>query len=644
MRKWKLRTQLGVGFGIVVLFACVVGIAGLVALGKTVSASDIYRQINRIQSQFGLAKEQIDLFILNSHNAGRKDQSQAKASALAFLEQCRQSITATVQSGHVSADLRTQFDGFSVDLEENRTAFMQLAEAESAKIDINAQIMKIFEDYEKLIESGEFKIDDMLLSAQVVRARLAAYFERSTDEYWTQTQERMKRFGTEIDAWHEMVERSETLRPIHAQIKARYDLLSSGIQQYYAQIALQKQHLARMDAAAQNLKSGSGRIGEAINHTLEEVQSIARWTITAAILSALVLGVLFAWLTTRSITHPIRAVTAGLKDVAQGQGDLTKRLDIESGNEVGELASWFNLFIDNMDRMIKEIAQNAARLGASSGQLFQISGDLSDAAANMSNRSTTVAGAAEQMSSAMSSVASASEQAATNVNVVATAAGEMNATVTEIASNTAKARDITEQATSRAASTSQRVNQLGEAARAISKVTEAITEISEQTNLLALNATIEAARAGEAGKGFAVVANEIKELAGQTARATLDIKAQIADIQKSTSQTVVEIGDITKVIGEANETVAIIATAVEEQAAMTGEIAANITQAAQGIQEVNRNVIQSSTVANSIADDIAKVSSDAGQISGSSARVKSNADELSTLAKQLNAVVGRFSY
>jgi methyl-accepting chemotaxis protein len=643
MRRWRLKTQLGVGFGIVLAFACIVGAAGLLALGKTVYASGIHRQINQIQAFFGSAKEQTDLFILNSYDSGRTTQSQARQSTLDYLEQCRQSIAATAKL-NLSADIRGQFDALSGVLEQNRKAFIQFAEAEAIKIKLNAQILKVFDGYEALIESGEFRIEEMLLSAKVVHAGLAAYFERSTDEHMRQNQQRIKQFETEIAEWYTLIERSDSLKDTHVLIKERYDLLTDGMQQYYTQIALQKEHLARMDKAVQNLRTISNQTGEALSNQLAEVEAIARLIIVAAIVCALVLGAFFAWLTARSITQPILKVTAGLKDVAQGQGDLTKRLDVESGNEVGELASWFNIFIDNMDCMIKEIAQNAARLDVSSGQLFQISGDLSDAAASMSDRSNTVAGAAEEMSSAMTSVASASEQASTNVNVVATAAGEMNATVTEIASNTAKARVITEQATSRAISTSQRVNQLGDAARAISKFTEAITEISEQTNLLALNATIEAARAGEAGKGFAVVANEIKELAGQTSRATKDIKARIADIQKSTSLTVVDIGDITKVIGEANETVAIIATAVEEQAAMTGEIAANITQASIGIQEVNRNVTESSTVSNSIADDIAKVSNDAGQISDNSAQVKTNADELARLAKQLNTVVGRFKY
>jgi methyl-accepting chemotaxis protein len=118
------------------------------------------------------------------------------------------------------------------------------------------------------------------------------------------------------------------------------------------------------------------------------------------------------------------------------------------------------------------------------------------------------------------------------MGMVAATVEQMTDTVTEIALNMEKAREITTEAVSDVKSASEKVDELGRSARDIGKVTETITGISEQTNLLALNATIEAARAGEAGKGFAVVANEIKELARQTATATRDI----ADVNRASGE------------------------------------------------------------------------------------------------------------
>lgn len=345
---------------------------------------------------------------------------------------------------------------------------------------------------------------------------------------------------------------------------------------------------------------------------------------------------------TAVILKPIRQVVLMLKDVAKGEGDLTKRLDVQSRGEIGEMCHSFNAFMEKIHVLIKEISENAKTLNVSSSDLSDIAGQLSTGAEGMADRSEGVANATEEMSSNMNSVAAASEQAATNIHLVATATEEMTTTVAEIAQNSEKARTITQSAVSRSDIASTKVGELGRAADEISKVTEVITEISEQTNLLALNATIEAARAGDAGKGFAVVANEIKELAKQTAEATQEIKSRIDGIQGSTSDTVTEIEQISNVINEVNEIVATIATAVEEQSVTSQEISGNVTQASQGIQEVNENVSQSSTVADTISQDIDEVNQSGHKINSSSDKVNLKAEDLSALADSLQALVGRF--
>ncbi len=347
------------------------------------------------------------------------------------------------------------------------------------------------------------------------------------------------------------------------------------------------------------------------------------------------------WLTARTILSPINLTSAMIKDIAQGEGDLTQRLSI-SGDEIGELSKWFNTFVEKLQDIIGQVKVNITTINSSSEELTTVAGELSTGSEDASNRSTTVAAAAEEMSANMNAVAAASEQASVNINMVASATEEMSATVNEIAGNTAKAKTITEKAVSSTEKASSRVDKLGSAAKEISKVTEVITEISEQTNLLALNATIEAARAGEAGKGFAVVANEIKELAKQTSEATQEIKAKIEDIQSSTDLTVNEIKGISSIINDVNEIVTTIASAVEEQSASTNEITSNVAQAAQGIAEVNENVAQSSSVSGEIAGEIAEVSEIASQLSQNSDSVNNQSSDLSKLAGQLNDLVGQF--
>ncbi len=365
-----------------------------------------------------------------------------------------------------------------------------------------------------------------------------------------------------------------------------------------------------------------------------------------AIVTIVVIGLLvffiLSFFIVRLITKPLDKVVWGLKDIAEGEGDLTTRLEVKSKDEMGELAKWFNIFMEKIQSIIKDVAENAGKLNNSSTDLSEISSQMSMGAEQTSGKANTVAVASEEMSSNMNSVAAAMEQAATNVELVASAADEMTATFTGIEKNTEKAREIVSEAVEQAKDASGQVGELGMSAQEIGKVIEDITNISEQVNLLALNATIEAARAGEAGKGFAVVANEIKELASQTAVATGEIKARVEGIQNSTTGTVTVIENISNVVNEINEIVTTIATAVQEQSGTTRDIADNVSQASQGIGEVNENVAQSNQVVGEIAKDISEVTQASDEMSESSSQVNTSAEQLSELAEQLNEMVGRF--
>ncbi|BHH82466.1 methyl-accepting chemotaxis protein [Desulforhopalus sp. 52FAK] len=367
-----------------------------------------------------------------------------------------------------------------------------------------------------------------------------------------------------------------------------------------------------------------------------------KWaTLMTGLIGAAVI-IVIALLLARAIVNPVREVVENLTELAQGEGDLTSRLEVKSGDEIGELARRFNQFIEKLQAMIKDITSGVNTLSSSSTELSAISEQLSSSADTTSGNANAVSAAVEEMSSNLNSVSAAMEESTTNTSMVATATEEMTSTINEIAQNAEKARSITAQAVDQAKVTSEKMGTLGEAANAIGKVTDAITDISGQTNLLALNATIEAARAGEAGKGFAVVANEIKDLAKQTAESTLSIRTQIDDIQQSTEATVVEIQGISQVIGDINDVIATIATAIEEQSAATNEISGNVAQVSDGIGEVNENVAQSSAVAEEVAREIAMVNASTEEMNAGSTQVRDSAGELSKLAESLNEMVSRF--
>jgi methyl-accepting chemotaxis protein len=171
------------------------------------------------------------------------------------------------------------------------------------------------------------------------------------------------------------------------------------------------------------------------------------------------------------------------------------------------------------------------------------------------------------------------------VQTAAAAAVELTSSINEIGRQLAQGSDIAARAVREAEGTSALVGALDRSSAKIGEVVTLITAIAEQTNLLALNATIEAARAGEAGRGFAIVAQEVKALASQTARATEDIRGQIASMQAATAQAVAAIGSITGTISSMDRMTMIIAEAVGQQSSATQEIARSIEAAASGTGE-----------------------------------------------------------
>ncbi|WP_028585692.1 methyl-accepting chemotaxis protein [Desulfogranum mediterraneum] len=342
------------------------------------------------------------------------------------------------------------------------------------------------------------------------------------------------------------------------------------------------------------------------------------------------------------ISSGLKQLIVSFREVAEGEGDLTRRIVVRSRDELGELAQLFNTFLERLQEMVTRIAANSAQVNGSADQLTGISRDLSGQAEETAQVANNVAAGSEQMATNLSAVAAAMEESSTNTSMVAAASEEMTSTIIGIAANAEQADTISTKAVAQAQEAAEKMAELGSAALAIGKVTEAITEISEQTNLLALNATIEAARAGEAGKGFAVVANEIKELAKQTSEATLNIKGQIERMQATTRASIDEIEQISAVINQVSSIVATISTAVDEQSAATNEIASNIAQASLGLQEVNENVGQSSTVSGEITVDITKVSSAAGNIKQSSMELSERAEQLLSMATELQSIIGTF--
>lgn len=342
------------------------------------------------------------------------------------------------------------------------------------------------------------------------------------------------------------------------------------------------------------------------------------------------------------ILKSIRETAATLKDIAEGEGDLTKRLNVASKDEIGDLANSFNLFIDKLQGIIRDVVEHSGKVDNASEEMLVIAKNVSNESDATSTKTRNISVSAEEVNAGVTSVASSMEEASANISMIASSVEEMTVTVSEISKNTSNASSISQGAVKSSQVTTEQIKALGHAAQEIGRVTETITEISEQTNLLALNATIEAARAGEAGKGFAVVATEIKELANQTATATYEIKDKITGIQDATNESITNIDQISTIINEFNDLITSVAAAIEEQTATTQEISTNISQLSEGVSETNENLARSSQSVSDISSETSSVNQSVAGLAESGVNLSQSAEKLSRLAGELKSLMKSF--
>ena len=383
---------------------------------------------------------------------------------------------------------------------------------------------------------------------------------------------------------------------------------------------------------------------------------------------AIALAVIVSFVLGNKISTGIKVVLDAIKQVSGG--DLTRRIVVNSHDEIGEMSVRFNDFLDLLQKFMKKVSDDASNFLKTSQQLTETSNSLARGSEQTVSRSNAVVSTSEQMAiniNAMASgaeqasvnaneVAGAAEQMSANMNTIAAAIEEMSVSIGQIAGNADEARKITVSATAKSSDATTVMDKLGIAAKEIGQVTDVIKKIADKTNLLALNATIEAASAGEAGKGFAVVASEIKELANQSANSADDITRRIESIQAGTGEAVTVINDVSGIIAQINQSVEAIAGHVEQQTRASNEIASNVAQAssgakrvasaisevAKGANDVSRNASDAASGASNVSRNVAGMSDVAKDSAQSANQVNLSATDLSKFAEDLKNTLKQF--
>ncbi len=387
---------------------------------------------------------------------------------------------------------------------------------------------------------------------------------------------------------------------------------------------------------------------------MEQANDIRNYSIIIGIISIIIIFAVI-YIVTGSIVKPINSTIKMLKDIAEGEGDLTKQLDVKTNDEIQELAKWFNVFVSKIRNVVENIKNNTNVLKEATGGVSQAMNQANQTVDEVAKSINTVSesvqqnasiveetnASIEEVSNTAEIIYEESEDAYDNGKVVLTEANEGAEVLDEAVKAIEKVEDSTE-------NVFNVLQELKVSSNEISQIISIMTEITEQTNLLALNAAIEAARAGDAGKGFAVVAEEVRQLAEESKKSADKIVCVVKDIQQKTEKTdlmmkeekqfvetsVEKVNDanykfnnILKSIKQVSEKIQLMSKSSGQQSQITSEM----TSAMESLSaEIQNNASASQEVSASVEEQVStfeEIGSNVEEINSITSKLKEQTDK-----------------
>ncbi|USD37138.1 MULTISPECIES: methyl-accepting chemotaxis protein [Ferrimonas] len=349
---------------------------------------------------------------------------------------------------------------------------------------------------------------------------------------------------------------------------------------------------------------------------------------TLVSLGIMVLAVVAIVAVSRKTVEPVNQMLANLREIAQGEGDLTKRLQVKGDDEIAQLGLAFNQFTSKLQDTIREVAEATVQVGQAVDNINQQTGTITRQLSVHNDETEQVVTAVTEMSTAAAEIAGNANQVAEATQAAAddadTAQDKLGHSVSAINTLVGEV-DLA----------AQHIDRLNAQSTRIHSVLGVIGDIAEQTNLLALNAAIEAARAGDQGRGFAVVADEVRGLASRTQTSTLEIKEMLDELHQSVAKAVSTMDNsqsncetTVSASGEITTSLTAVSGAVNEINDMTSQIATAATEQSSVTEEINRNMVS----IRDIVTELVYASDESAQIS----------EQLGASGRKLSQLVGQF--
>ena len=367
-------------------------------------------------------------------------------------------------------------------------------------------------------------------------------------------------------------------------------------------------------AVSAEVLSGDEAIGQLkLKVSLKDLEEQRKANSRAVLLAAAIiigLGIVFGLYLSHLVLTPLSHIHGILMKIAEGNGDLTQRIDVESEDEIGALSESFNQFLGNLGELIGLARLSTEKVGSVVDEISAISSQSAEGAETQTVQTSEVAASVQEMTTAIME----NSKNATQTSQFAERATQQAQEGTQSMLITKRGMDEIVDATVK---TGEIIGSLSDRAKEIGEIIQVINDIADQTNLLALNAAIEAARAGEQGRGFAVVADEVRKLAERTVKATGEIGTTIQAIQNDAQQAADSMNEAHGVVENGRdatsktETVlSEIVVSVTQAMDMVTQIATASEQMSSGAEEISRNVEAISNVARESAtgaDQMARV-------------------------------------